>query len=148
VARAEDALWVSWPERIWPRTPTLGLLFSDGGWLRRWPQLWQVACDEFAWVGNRPLNPSQAARLSSDFERLWLAAPIGLISLADAEGCDEIFSDAARAHASFYAAGANWRLDLAILARALFAAVFGVRPWQGTEAVRASFRDSILEQDA
>ena len=118
------------------------------GWLRRWPELWQVACGDFAWVGNRPLSPSQAARLSNDFERLWLAAPIGLISLADAEGCDEVFSDAARAHASFYAAGANWRLDLAILARALFAAVFGVRPWQGTEAVRASFRDSILEQDA
>jgi hypothetical protein len=94
------------------------------------------------------LNPGLAARLSNDFERLWLAAPIGLISLADAESCPECFSDEARAHASFYAAGANWRLDLAVLARALFAAVFGVRPWQGTGAVRASFREVVAEQDA
>jgi hypothetical protein len=123
-------------------------LAGAGGWLRRWPQLWQVARGEFAWVGNRPLNPGQAARLSNDFERLWLAAAIGLISLADAESCPECFSDEARAHASFYAAGANWRLDLAVLARALFAAVFGARPWQGTGAVRASFREVVAEQDA
>src|SRR5713101_6441064 len=31
-------------------------LAGAGGWLRRWPQLWEVARGEFAWVGNRPLN--------------------------------------------------------------------------------------------
>ena len=62
----------------------------------------------------------------NDFERLWLAAPIGLFSLADAEGSAEPFSDEARAHASYYAAEKNWRLDWAVLAHALFLLLTGV----------------------
>jgi Bacterial sugar transferase len=87
------------------------------GWLRAWPQLWSIFKGEFAWVGNRPLSPAQVADLSNDFERLWLAAPIGLFSLAAAEGAIDALET--RACASLYALQANWRLDLAILARAL-----------------------------
>jgi len=101
-------------------------LAGANGWLRHWPQLWNIVRGEFAWIGNRPLSPELAARLTNDFERLWLASPPGLISLADAEGCTEIFSDEARAHASYYAAQASWRLDLVILARALFFLILGV----------------------
>jgi hypothetical protein len=88
------------------------------GWLRRWPQLWSVACGEFAWVGNRPLSPREAGTLSTAFERLWLAAPIGLISHADARRCADQFTDETRAHSSYYSVRANWRLDLDILTRA------------------------------
>lgn len=84
--------------------------------LRAWPQLWQVAKGEFAWVGNRPLSPSQVADLTNDFERLWLAAPVGLISLAQAEGTMDSLET--RACASLYALQANWRLDVSIIARA------------------------------
>jgi hypothetical protein len=98
------------------------------GIVGRWPQLWNVVCGEFTWVGNRPLNPHQAANLTSDYERLWLAAPIGLLCLADAEGCPDSLSDEARAHASYYAARAGRRLDLAILLRMMFLLVVGV-PW-------------------
>ena len=87
------------------------------GWFRMWPQLWNIVRGDFAWVGNRPLGPAEVAQLESEFDRLWLAAPIGLISLADAEGVAEAFTDDARACASFYAVRANWRLDLSILAR-------------------------------
>lgn len=87
------------------------------GWFRLWPQLWNIVRGDFAWVGNRPLGPAEVAQLESEFDRLWLAAPIGLISLADAEGVAEAFTDDARACASFYAVRANWRLDLSILAR-------------------------------
>jgi len=90
-----------------------------GDWLKRWPQLWKVARGEFAWVGNRPLSPAAVLLLASDFERLWLKAPIGLFSLADAEACAELFDQEARGLASFYAMRANWRLDLAILSRVL-----------------------------
>jgi len=90
------------------------------GWLRFWPQLWNIARGEFVWVGNRPLSPAAVAKLTNDFERLWLAAPIGLISLAHAEGIADAFSDEARACASFYAVQANWRLDMSILARTFF----------------------------
>jgi Bacterial sugar transferase len=96
-------------------------LTNTNHWLRRWPQLWNIAAGTFAWVGNRPLSPAEAGSLANDFERLWLSAPIGLFSLADAEGCPAGFSDEARAHASFYAVQANWRLDLVILKRVLLA---------------------------
>jgi lipopolysaccharide/colanic/teichoic acid biosynthesis glycosyltransferase len=80
---------------------------------------------DFAWIGNRPLSPREAARLANDFERLWLAAPLGLVSLADTEAGRGFFNDEACAHASYYAAQANWRLDAAIFARAVFLFVFG-----------------------
>ena len=89
------------------------------GFFRCWPQLWNIIWGDFAWVGNSPLSPAEVAQLSNDFERLWLAAPIGLISLADAEGVTGHFTDEARACASFYAVQANWKLDLSILRRAL-----------------------------
>lgn len=90
------------------------------GWFRAWPQLLNIIRGDFAWVGNRPLSPAEVAQLESEFDRLWLAAPIGLISLADAEGVAGAFTDDARACASFYAVRANWRLDLSILARTIF----------------------------
>jgi hypothetical protein len=89
-------------------------------WFRMWPQLWNIVRGDFAWVGNRPLSPVEVAQLESEFDRLWLAAPIGLITLADAEGVAGAFTDDARACASFYAVRANWRLDLSILARTIF----------------------------
>lgn len=89
------------------------------GWWKRWPQLWNVAAGDFAWIGNRPLTPVEAGKLANEFERLWLAAPIGLISQSDAEGCSDLASDEARAHGSFYAAQANWRLDCKIFFRAM-----------------------------
>lgn len=95
------------------------------GWLRRWPQLINILRGDFAWIGNRPLSPREAARLTNNFERLWLAAPLGLISLADTEVGSGFFNDEARAHASYYAAQANWRLDMVIFVRALFLFAFG-----------------------
>lgn len=94
-------------------------LNGAGNWLRRWPQFWSVVRGDLAWVGNRPLRPTQAFGLVNDFERLWLACPPGLISLADAHGCPEGVSADACAHASYYAVNANWRLDAAIVARAM-----------------------------
>ena len=98
-------------------------------WLRAWPQLWSIVRGQFAWVGNRPLSPGQVADLTNDFERLWLAAPIGLFSMAQAEGAIDALET--RAWASLYALQANWRLDLSILARVVlsstrksFAALF------------------------
>lgn len=90
------------------------------GIFRQWPQLWNIVRGDFAWVGNRPLGPAEVAQLESEFDRLWLAAPTGLISLADVEGAGGRFTDDARACASFYAVRANWRLDLSILARAIW----------------------------
>jgi hypothetical protein len=115
-------------------------------WLRRWPQLWSIVRGQFAWVGNRPLSPGQAGSLANDFERLWLAAPIGLLSLGDAEGCPEYFSDEARAHASYYAAERNWRLDWAILAHVMFRLLAGVSRSQARERFVQFFRPSRAEQ--
>jgi hypothetical protein len=90
----------------------------SGVW-SRWPQLLNVVRGEFAWVGNRPLSPEQAAELYTDFERLWLSVPPGFFSLADAEQCPDPVGDEARAHASFYAVQRNLSQDLHILGKAL-----------------------------
>lgn len=99
-------------------------LNGAGNWLRRWPQFWSVARNDLAWVGNRPLRPTQAFGLVNDFERLWLARPPGLISLADAHGCPEGVSAESCAHASFYAVNARPSLDASIVARAMLRAAF------------------------
>ena len=96
------------------------------GALRRWPQLWSIVIGDFAWIGNRPLSQRLANTLAREYERLWLAAPLGLISLADAEGCTNVMSAEMRAHSSYYAAKANWRLDVAILCRVLFHIAVGI----------------------
>lgn len=96
-------------------------LESASGWLKRWPQLLNVARGEFTWVGNRPLNADQAGRLTTDFERLWLSAPTGIISLADSLGCLDSFDDETRAHSSFYAVQCDRGLDWTILNRVWFA---------------------------
>jgi len=95
-------------------------LSGFGGKWRRWPQLWRIVRGEFTWVGNPPLTREQAARLETEFEQLWLAAPVGLFSLADTFGKGEDFGDEARAHAGFYAVRADRRMDREILRRAIF----------------------------
>lgn len=94
------------------------------GLARRWPQLWSIVRGDFTWVGNRPLTRAQAAELETEFEQLWLAAPVGFVALADTFGGGEKFDDETRAHASFYAVRADGRLDRAVL-RWLF---FGAAP--------------------
>ena len=100
-----------------PRRITYYEMNSTNKFMRRWPQLWNVACGEFAWIGNRPLSPKHAAQLTTDFEKLWLNAPIGLMSLADVEGAFDHFDEQARAHAAFYATRADWKLNASIFAR-------------------------------
>ena len=91
------------------------------GWWRRWPQLWSIVRGDFTWVGNRPLTRAQATELETEFEQLWLFAPVGLISLADTlEGAKS--DDAERAHASFYAVQSAGRLDRKILRQFLWGA--------------------------
>lgn len=117
--RAREAL-LPWCQEIpeqEERTVTYFEMNSTNRFLKRWPQLWNVACGEFAWVGNRPLSPKNAVQLTTDFEKLWFHAPIGLVSLADVEGSLDRFDEQALAHAAFYATRADWRLDASILTR-------------------------------
>ena len=94
-------------------------LTAGRNWLRRWPQFWCVLRGDLRWVGNRPLRPTEAQTLANDFERLWLAAPIGLVSLADAHGCVDTLSDETIAHSSYYAVNASRRLDCWIIVRTI-----------------------------
>jgi hypothetical protein len=94
-------------------------LTAGRNWLRRWPQFWSVIHGDLRWSGNRPLRPAEAQTLANDFERLWLAAPVGLVSLADAHGCVDTLSDETIAHSSYYAVNASRRLDCWIIARTL-----------------------------
>lgn len=114
-------------------------LAGTRGWLRRWPQLWSVVRGNLVWIGNRPLHPRQAARLMNDFERLWLSAPVGLISLADAEGSTDFFSDQTRAHSSYYSAQASRFLDAIIFLRSLFLFVFGIPYTRARDQVTKAF---------
>lgn len=101
-------------------------LTGGSNWLKRWPQFWSVVRGDLNWVGNRPLRPTQALELANDFERLWLTAPVGLVSLADANGCTEGVSDEICAHASFYAVNASRRLDWYVITRAMVRAAAAI----------------------
>jgi hypothetical protein len=115
------------PQRSTRYSPTETFAYYEltgaRNWLRRWPQFWSVVRGDLTWFGNRPLRPAQALTLANDFERLWLAAPVGLISLADAHDCPDGMSDEACAHASYYAVNASRRLDGYILVRCLLRAL-------------------------
>lgn len=115
-----------WPVQggNWNRTIIYYEFAGAGALWRRWPQLWNIVQGEFEWVGNRPLNPFEAGKLTNDFERLWLAAPIGLVSAGDAEGCFDSATDEARAHASFFAVQSGSLLKLSILRRAFTRLIF------------------------
>lgn len=80
----------------------------SGMW-SRWPELWNVACGEFGWTGNRPLSREQASSLCDDHERLWLAIAPGFYSLADDERGLDSFDHWARAHAAWFATCATAR---------------------------------------
>jgi hypothetical protein len=121
-------------------------LTGAGAWLKRWPQLWKIVRGDFAWVGNRPLTRAQAAMLSTDFERLWLSSPIGLVSLADARGCIDSISDEARAHASFYAVQHHWRLDFSILANSVSRGILGIEPAEEKEELSVSLQPSVVKE--
>ncbi|HEV2437906.1 MAG TPA: sugar transferase [Verrucomicrobiae bacterium] len=131
-------------------TPVERLIYHEltgpSGWLRRWPELWKIVRGDFSWVGNRPLKPHQAASLTNAFERLWLAAPVGLISLADVEGCTDFHSVETRAHASYYAAKASRCLNWGILACALFLLVLGFPYSQVREQFARLLQPEQLEE--
>jgi hypothetical protein len=121
-------------------------LAGVSGWFRRWPQLWNIAVGHFRWIGNRPVNPRRAAKWSNEFERLWLAAPVGLISLADVEGCNDFSSAEAHAYASYYAAQSSRRLDWAILRQAVFLFAFGISYPQAREQIARAFGRKVVEE--
>lgn len=101
-------------------------LTGGSNWLKRWPQFWSVVRGDLRWVGNRPLRPTQALALGNGFERLWLTAPVGLVSLADAHGCTDGLNDEVCAHASYYAVNASRRLTWFVLTRALLRAASAI----------------------
>ena len=121
-------------------------LLTASRWWRRWPQLWNVFQGDFCWVGNRPLTAIQAGRLTSEFERLWLSVPIGLVSLADAEDCVDIFDEDARAHSSYYAVQANRRLKVSILQQALTGMLFAPPSSGRDDIFPVSLRGSIIKE--
>lgn len=88
--------------------PPLGPRFA------RWPSLWRIVTGHFAWTGNPPLSPSDAACLTGEFESLWLHTPPGLFTAPEAEGCSPPWDDAARAHAALFASRPStaWRWKL------------------------------------
>lgn len=117
-------------------------------WLRRWPQFWSILRGDLTWFGNRPLRPTQALGLNNDFERLWLTAPVGLVSLADAHGCPDTVNDEVCAHASFYAVNANRRLNWFIFTRTLFqAAMSWPLRWTRRRERAASLAPLISKQE-
>jgi hypothetical protein len=123
-------------------------LAGSSNWLHRWPQFWSIVRGDLCWVGNRPLRPTQVLSLTNDFERLWLAAPPGIVSLADAQGCLDELSEETCAHASYYAVNASRRLDWFVLSRALFRAALAwpIR-WTRRKDVPALFRQILPKQE-
>ena len=90
--------------------------------------------------------PRQAAQLTNEFERLWLTARLGLISLADMQGIYDAPSNDARAHASYYAVRATWRLDVRIFVGSMFRFLFGFPYARVREALLRSIHSLLGEE--
>ena len=89
------------------------------GFLRKLPQLWNIVTGDFRWIGTPPIAPSQAAQLTTEFERLCLRGPIGLVSPEGRIAPPGDLTIEAIAHASCYAVNPNWRSKRRILTSAL-----------------------------
>lgn len=68
-----------------------------------WPRMLRIVTGHFAWVGNPPLSPDEAATFTSEFEKLWFKVPPALFTSPEAEGCRSPWGDQARAHAALFA---------------------------------------------
>ncbi len=86
---------------------------------RRWPRLWSIVRGHFAWTGNPPLSPAEAAALEGEFERLWLNAAPGFFTAPEAEGSLPPWDDAARAHAALFACKPTFEWCLRIVRHGL-----------------------------
>jgi hypothetical protein len=84
--------------------------------LRRLPRIWSILKGDMAWVGNPPIAPKDLDLLQSEFDRLWLAAPCGLVSLGDCYHCTDVTDQDARTHAAYFAVKPNRNLNAKILA--------------------------------
>ena len=118
--RAEERLEVRWAvDCASEETFLYAELTAFRGAFRRLPQLWNIVSGDFRWIGTPPIAPSQAAQLTTEFERLCLRGPIGLVSPEGRiEPADELTMEAI-AHASCYAVNPHWRSKGKILAAAL-----------------------------
>lgn len=113
------------PDHV-PTVVTRSLTGLGGIW-SRWPELWNVACGEFGWTGNRPLTREQARDLTDDHERLWLATAPGFYSLADDERGLDSFDHWARAHAAWFATCATARDRHRLIMNGLLRFFLGLR---------------------
>lgn len=102
------------------RKVTFHLLPGLPGMLKRWPMLWRIVTGHFAWTGNPPLTPAEAAGLDGEFERLWLQVAPGLFTAPEAEGSRAPWDDAARAHAALFACRPTLAWRARILRRGIF----------------------------
>ena len=85
----------------------------------RWPRLWRIVTGHFAWTGNPPLDPDEAAALTTEFDRLWLHVAPGLFTAPEAEGCSAPWDDEARAHAALFAGKPDFSWRCRILSRGI-----------------------------
>lgn len=108
------------------------------GLFTRWPELWQVWRGRLHLVGNRPLCPVHASLLDGEFERLWLDAPAGVFSLADA--LDDDHADAAASHSAFYAMSRALRMDVRILTRCLPKFLLPLTAWARQDSIHPQLK--------
>jgi len=91
----------------------------------RWPEMARIVSGRFAWIGNRPVGSEEVDRLENEFEELWLDSPTGLYSLSDQNRCEDLFSDEAKAHASFYAVQVDAKLRRKLICNLISRALLG-----------------------
>ena len=103
----------------WSSRATLLRFNNAHPFVSRLPGLWDVISGRLALVGIRPLSEAEMARLTEDWTQLRFESPVGLFTMLDALGSNDLDEDEKVVIENYYASTRRLSSDMRILYQSL-----------------------------